>query len=66
MLRRVKEDVEQSIPIKQETIIEVELTKIQKQYYRYNLAFSVDVIEPFMIVIDRSFIRVARVEICPP
>ena len=66
MLRRVKEDVEQSIPIKQETIIEVELTKIQKQYYRYNLAFSVDVIEPFMIVIDRSFIRAARVEICPP
>lgn len=66
MLRRVKEDVEQSIPIKQETIIEVELTKIQKQYYRYNLSFSVDVIEPFMIVIDRSFIRAARAEICPP
>lgn len=66
MLRRVKEDVEQSIPIKQETIIEVELTKIQKQYYRYKLAFSVDVIEPFMIVIDRSFIRAARVGICPP
>ena len=66
MLRRVKEDVEQSIPIKQETIIEVELTKIQKQYYRYNLSFSVDVIEPFMIVIDRSFIRAARAEIYPP
>ena len=66
MLRRVKEDVEQSIPIKQETIIEVELTKIQKQYYRYNLSFSVDVIEPFMIVIDRSFIRAAKVEIYPP
>ena len=34
MLRRLKEDVEKSIPIKEETIIEVELTSIQKRYYR--------------------------------
>jgi SNF2 family DNA or RNA helicase len=34
LLRRLKEDVEKSIPPKEETIIEVELTSIQKQYYR--------------------------------
>jgi len=34
LLRRVKEDVEKSIPRKEETIIEVELTLVQKQYYR--------------------------------
>lgn len=34
MLRRMKEDVETSIPMKEETIIEVELTMIQKRYYR--------------------------------
>uniref|UniRef100_A0A1I8G5A8 DNA helicase n=1 Tax=Macrostomum lignano TaxID=282301 RepID=A0A1I8G5A8_9PLAT len=34
MLRRLKEDVEKSIAPKEETIIEVELTNIQKKYYR--------------------------------
>ncbi|RHY34473.1 hypothetical protein DYB32_000947 [Aphanomyces invadans] len=34
MLRRVKEDVEKSIPPKEETIIDVELTTMQKKYYR--------------------------------
>lgn len=34
MLRRIKEDVEKSIPAKEETIIDVELTTLQKQYYR--------------------------------
>jgi SNF2 family DNA or RNA helicase len=34
MLRRVKEDVEKSIPAKEETIIDVELTTMQKKYYR--------------------------------
>jgi chromodomain-helicase-DNA-binding protein 7 len=34
MLRRVKEDVAKDIPAKEETIIDVELTSIQKQYYR--------------------------------
>jgi SNF2 family DNA or RNA helicase len=34
LLRRVKEDVEKSIPPKEETIIQVELTLMQKQYYR--------------------------------
>jgi chromodomain helicase DNA binding protein 8/chromodomain-helicase-DNA-binding protein 7 len=32
-LRRLKEDVEKTIPIKEETIVEVELTTIQKGYY---------------------------------
>lgn len=34
ILRRVKEDVEKSIPPKEETIIDVELTMLQKRYYR--------------------------------
>ncbi|KAJ6239459.1 kismet [Anaeramoeba flamelloides] len=34
LLRRLKSDVEKSIAPKEETIIEVELTKFQKQYYR--------------------------------
>ncbi|CEG37115.1 snf2 family nterminal domain containing protein [Plasmopara halstedii] len=34
MLRRVKEDVEKSIPPKEETIVDVELTTMQKKYYR--------------------------------
>ena len=35
LLRRVKEDVAKDIPPKEETIIDVELTTTQKQYYRY-------------------------------
>lgn len=34
ILRRLKEDVEKSVPPKEETLIEVELTVAQKQYYR--------------------------------
>jgi len=34
LLRRMKEDVEKGLPPKEETIIEVELTSVQKQYYR--------------------------------
>lgn len=34
ILRRLKEDVEKSVPPKEETLIEVELTFVQKQYYR--------------------------------
>ena len=43
LLRRVKEDVATDIPAKYETVIDVELTTIQKQYYRAifekNMAF---------------------------
>lgn len=34
ILRRFKEDVQKSIPPKQETIIDIELTTLQKKYYR--------------------------------
>jgi SNF2 family DNA or RNA helicase len=34
LLRRVKEDVEKSLPPKEETILEVSLTPIQKKYYK--------------------------------
>lgn len=34
LLRRVKEDVEKSLPPKEETILEVSLTPIQKQFYK--------------------------------
>lgn len=42
MLRRMKEDVEKTIPMKEETIIEVELTMIQKRYYRAILEKNLD------------------------
>ncbi len=32
--RRMKEDVDKTIPLKEETIVEVELTSTQKKYYR--------------------------------
>jgi chromodomain-helicase-DNA-binding protein 7 len=34
LLRRVKEDVEKSLPPKEETILEVSLTPVQKAYYK--------------------------------
>jgi SNF2 family DNA or RNA helicase len=34
MLRRQKEDVEKSIPPAEETLVQVELTRTQKAYYR--------------------------------
>jgi len=34
LLRRMKEDVEKTIAPKEETIIEVELTRVQKKYYK--------------------------------
>ena len=34
MLRRLKDDVEKDIPSKEETVIEVEMTAVQKRYYR--------------------------------
>ncbi|KAG0715997.1 Chromodomain-helicase-DNA-binding protein 7 [Chionoecetes opilio] len=42
MLRRMKEDVEKSLAPKEETIIEVELTNIQKKYYRAILERNFD------------------------
>ena len=40
LLRRVKKDVEKSLPAKVEQILRVEMTKVQKQYYKY-VAFSI-------------------------
>ncbi|KAI0207728.1 Chromodomain-helicase-DNA-binding protein 1 [Lamellibrachia satsuma] len=37
LLRRVKKDVEKSLPAKVEQILRIEMTKIQKQYYRWIL-----------------------------
>lgn len=42
MLRRMKDDVETSIPSKEETIIEVELTTVQKRYYRAILEKNIE------------------------
>lgn len=44
MLRRMKDDVEK-IPIKEETIVEVELTMIQKQFYRAILEKNMSIFE---------------------
>jgi SNF2 family DNA or RNA helicase len=42
LLRRQKHEVEKSVPLKEETIIEVELTVSQKQYYRAIYEQNVD------------------------
>jgi len=34
LIRRVKKDVEKSLPAKVEKILRVEMSKIQKKYYR--------------------------------
>eukprot|EP00939_MAST-03C_sp_MAST-3C-sp1_P000779 g779.t1 len=34
LLRRLKEHVEKTIPVKEETVVDIELTTLQKQYYR--------------------------------
>ena len=34
LLRRVKKDVEKSLPAKTEQILRVEMSKLQKQYYK--------------------------------
>ena len=34
MLRRTKEDVDASIPKKEETLVEIELSSTQKPYYK--------------------------------
>lgn len=44
MLRRMKDDVEK-IPIKEETIVEVELTMIQKQFYRAIIEKNLSIFE---------------------
>jgi hypothetical protein len=35
LLRRVKKDVEKSLPAKVEQILSVEMSKVQKKYYKY-------------------------------
>lgn len=35
LLRRMKKDVEKSLPAKTEQILRVEMSKNQKQYYKY-------------------------------
>ncbi|KAL3898148.1 MAG: hypothetical protein SGPRY_012903, partial [Prymnesium sp.] len=42
LLRRMKADVEKSVPPKEETVVEVELTSVQKQYYRAIYEHNVD------------------------
>lgn len=42
LLRRVKKDVEKSLPSKTERILRVEMSKMQKQYYKWILAKNFD------------------------
>jgi SNF2 family DNA or RNA helicase len=55
ILRRLKEDVEKSVPPKEETLIEVELTLAQKQYYRALYEKNVQVREDTLDVKCRSW-----------
>jgi chromodomain-helicase-DNA-binding protein 7 len=46
MLRRMKEDVEKGVPPKEETRVSVELTLLQKRYYRALYEKNLDVLHP--------------------
>lgn len=77
LLRRLKEDVHASLPPKEETIIEVEMTVIQKQYYRavyeHNAGFLVSSSASAQqapslvnIVMELRKVSMARVHLRPP
>ena len=46
MLRRLKEDVEDSVPPKEETRVKVELTNTQKRYYRALYEKNLNMLNP--------------------
>lgn len=72
LLRRLKEDVEKSIPPKEETLVNVELTIVQKQYYR---AILDQCVQPasvraltagfFFVAIEVFLTRAAKAPTCP-
>jgi chromodomain-helicase-DNA-binding protein 7 len=59
MLRRMKEDVEKSIAPKEETIVEVELTEMQREYYKqiYEVPPSILVFYLFFLILSLSLYR---------
>lgn len=52
LLRRMKNDVEKSLPPREETIIEVELTTLQKQFYKVSqsVCSASSLPHPFLLV----------------
>ena len=52
LLRRVIKDVERSLPPKKECILRVEMTPLQKQYYKY--------------ILSRNYRELNKVQPCPP
>ena len=61
ILRRLKEDVEKSVPPKEETLIEVELTVLQKQYYRALYEKNLDFLQATRGVTLSTFWGVSRI-----
>jgi SNF2 family DNA or RNA helicase len=68
MLRRLKEDDEKTIPVKEETIIEVEMTSVQRAYYRAilerNFSFLRQVTSHFYYWVETD-VRVRKRQMCP-
>lgn len=58
ILRRVKKDVEKSLPAKVEQILRVEMTSIQRQYYRWILTKNFDALRKGMKGSINTFLNI--------
>ena len=54
LLRRMKEDVEKSLKPKEETVINVELTAVQKKYYRAIYDHNTAILYGFSLLHEQS------------
>ncbi|XP_038114415.1 chromodomain-helicase-DNA-binding protein 1 isoform X1 [Culex quinquefasciatus] len=58
ILRRIKKDVEKSLPAKVEQILRVEMTSIQRQYYRWILTKNFDALRKGMKGSINTFLNI--------
>ena len=54
LLRRMKEDVEKALKPKEETVINVELTAVQKKYYRAIYDHNTAILYGFFLLHEQS------------
>uniref|UniRef100_A0A7S2K935 Uncharacterized protein n=1 Tax=Leptocylindrus danicus TaxID=163516 RepID=A0A7S2K935_9STRA len=64
ILRRLKEDVEKSVPPKEETVIEVELTSVQKKFYRALFEKNVGFLNPVTTKGSKKFCGPSLMNLC--
>jgi len=65
LLRRVKKDVERSLPAKVEQILRVEMSKVQRQYYKWILTKNYKALAKVSNSTPRVGCGVVRIESTP-